>query len=194
MFVHPVPGLFFILLFVLLLRRWLPRLSILLSISLCLLLVALSIPAVGNRIVSPLEDQYPTLQVVPEDAGLILVLGYGHAYRDDRPVNTILSAVALSRLVEGVRLWKTRPQLPLVVSGARPHDNSPSHAQMMAEMAIELGVPENKIVRFDSTFDTEAEIIEAMKVIEVQSNKRLVVVGGSCGARVGGYCMVQTKI
>jgi len=34
-------------------------------------------------------------------------------------------------------------------------------------------------VRFDNTFDTEAEIIEAMKVIEVQSHKRLVVVSSA---------------
>ena len=121
-FVHFIPGVPLLLLCSLLLRRWLPRVSIFLSLFFCAILVAGSFPSVTNTFVRQLEDRYPVLQRVPDDTGLILVLGYGHVIADDKPINTLLFPVALARLTEGVRLWKTGPaenqELKLAVSGA----------------------------------------------------------------------------
>ena len=182
---HLIPGMLLLLLMSLLLRRWLPRLSFFFSVLLCLLLIAASMPQVSNYFVAKLEDQYPVLQVIPADTALILVLGFGHTYTEDRPVNSVLSPVALSRLVEAVRLWKTRPEVTLVVSGASP--GTFSHAELMQNMAIELGVPAEKILRFDQTVDTEAEIKLAIQTLKkTQSDdaskpmeKRLVVVSSA---------------
>ena len=186
---HLIPGMLLLLLMSLLLRRWLPRLSFFFSVLLCLLLIAASMPQVSNYFVAKLEDQYPVLQVIPADTALILVLGFGQTYTEDRPVNSVLSPVALSRLVEAVRLWKTRPEVTLVVSGASP--GTFSHAELMQNMAIELGVPSEKILRFDKTVDTEAEIklaVQALKKtsadptsesVEKSVNNRLVVVSSA---------------
>ena len=182
---HLIPGMLLLLLMSLLLRRRLPRLSFFFSVLLCLLLIAASMPQVSNYFVAKLEDQYPVLQVIPADTTLILVLGAGHTYSEDRPVNSVLSPVALSRLVEAVRLWKTRPEVTLVVSGASA--GAFSHAELMQNMAIELGVPAEKILRFDQTVDTEAEItlaIQTLKKTQVDDvskpvEKRLVVVSSA---------------
>ena len=96
-----------------------------------------------------------------------------------------MSPVALSRLVEAVRLWKTRPEVTLVVSGASP--GAFSHAELMQNMAIELGVPAEKILRFDQTVDTEAEIKLAIQTLKKSQaddaskpmEKRLVVVSSA---------------
>ena len=182
---HLIPGMLLLLLMSLLLRRWLPRLSFFFSVLLCLLLIAASMPQVSNYFVAKLEDQYPVLQVIPADTALILVLGFGQTYTEDRPVNSVLSPVALSRLVEAVRLWKTRPEVTLVVSGASP--GTFSHAELMQNMAIELGVPAEKILRFDQTVDSEAEIKLAIQTLKKSQaddaskpmEKRLVVVSSA---------------
>ena len=70
-------------------------------------------------------------------------------------------------MVEAVRLWKTQPEVTLVVSGAAP--GVFSHAELMQKMAIELGVPAEKIIRFDNTVDTEAEITLAIQTLKKAS-------------------------
>jgi len=181
-FVHFVPGVPFLLLCSLLLRRWMPRASIFLSLFFCLILLAGSFPSVTNSIVLRLESQFPVLQQVPEDTGLILVLGHGHIISEGKPVNSLLSPTALARLTEGVRLWKKKyaetPEIKLALSGAPAVSGSASHAQMMSRMALLLGVPENNIVRFETTRDTEHEISNAVGwlVSNNMKDRRLVVV------------------
>ena len=181
-FVHFIPGVPLLLLGSLLLRRWLPRVSIVLSLLFCAILVAGSFPSVSNAIVRQLEDRYPVLQRVPDDTGLILVLGFGHVIADDKPINSLLFPVALARLSEGVRLWKTRPaarqELKLAVSGASPVPGTVSHAELMSKMALELGVPESSIVKFENTRDTEHEIDTAIDWLASNNmaDNRLVVV------------------
>jgi len=182
-FVHIIPGVPILLFFSLLLRRWLPRFSVFLSLFLCAILLAGSFPSVTKNIVLQLESQFPVLQQVPDDTGLILVLGYGHVIADDKPINTLLYPVALSRLTEGVRLWKAANRLEMVdvklaVSGAAPVPGTTSHAEMMSRMALELDVPESSIVRFDYTLDTEFEIKTAKGWLAANNmaDRRLIVV------------------
>lgn len=182
LFVHVIPGVPILLLIALLCRRWLPTLSHALSIALTVVLIALSIPTVSNYFVTRLENQYPPLSEAPVDTGLILVLGYGHNDADDRSPNSVLTAGALSRIMEGVRLWQTRPESTLVVSGAG-FPGKMSHAQAMKNMALAAGVPDNSILTFDHTRDTAEEIKSAAIVIEQRTaanNKdRLVVVSSA---------------
>ena len=179
-FVHIVPGTFFLLLLSILCRRWLPKTSTILSVFLCCFLIAGSFPPVSNFVVANLENRFPVVQEVPADTGLILVLGYGHNDAVDRPTNSILTAGALSRITEGVRLWKTKPSSTLAVSGAGTFTNV-SHAQVMMNMAIILGVPEDKIVRFDHTRDTVQELDTAARELKnfPQDKARLVVVSSA---------------
>ena len=94
----------------------------------------------------------------------------------------MLFPVALARLSEGVRLWKTRPaarqELKLAVSGAPSVPGTVSHAELMSKMALELGVPESSIVKFENTRDTEHEIDTAVDWLASNNmaDNRLVVV------------------
>ena len=97
----------------------------------------------------------------PADTALILVLGFGHNYAPGRPPNSVLTAGALSRLTEGVRLWRTQQESTLAVSGAGLSQTI-SHAQAMKNMALVLGVPEKKIIMFEDTRDTADEIRTAV--------------------------------
>lgn len=178
-FIHFIPGVPLLLLLSLLLRRWLPRLSYVFSLLLCTLLIAASIPAFTKNVVLSLENQVSVLPSAPADTGLILVHGHGHLISDrPLPINSQLYPVALSRLMEGVRLWKTKPDATLALSGASPIPDTPSHAEKMHEMALLLGVPEERIIRFDWSRDTEDEINSAVGWLKEnpQTGSRLVVV------------------
>ncbi|MEM7258711.1 MAG: ElyC/SanA/YdcF family protein [Pseudomonadota bacterium] len=182
-FVHVIPGVLILLLLALLCRRWLPRLSYALSIVLVLFLIAISLPPVSNHFVARLENTFPPLQQAPADTKLILVLGYGHNEAPGRSPTSILAAGALSRLVEGIRLWRTRPASTLVLSGAGVYGKI-SHAQVMKAAALSLGVPERSIITFDNTLDTADEISAAIQLMgelrqSETSTARLVVVSSA---------------
>jgi len=181
LFVHIIPGVLILLLAVLLCRRWVPRLSYAISILLVLALIVLSRPPVSNYFVERLEHQYPPLLQAPSDTALILVLGYGHNYAPGRPPNSVLTAGALSRLTEGVRLWRSQPQSMLAVSGAGLNQ-AISHAQAMKNMALFLDVPEEKITLFEHTRDTANEIRTALEYLDdraLNEPGRLVVVSSA---------------
>lgn len=181
LFVHVVPGMLLLLLLLLIGRRWFPRFCHTASLVICIALIAASLPPVSKLLVTPLETRFPVLQAVPADTGLILVLGAGHIYRDNTPPNSILRATALSRLTEAVRLWRTAPDVSLAVSGRSPNSQI-NHAEAMKNMAVTLGVPENKIVVFSHTLDTEAEIRAAaghLKNLPSPQNQRVVVVSSA---------------
>ena len=72
-FVHIVPGAFFLLLLALVGRRWFPRLCNTLALLLCIALIAASLPPVSNYFVSQLEDRFPVLQQLPDDTGIVMV-------------------------------------------------------------------------------------------------------------------------
>lgn len=182
-FVHLIPGAFFLLLLTLIGQRWLPRVCNTLSILICTVLIASSIPLFSNYFLSDLEDRNQVLQTAPEDTALILVLGSSHNFAADRPTNSVLSATALSRLMEGVRLWTTKQDALLAVSGAN-FGGPLSHAEISKRMVLELGVPASQIVIFDQSRDTPDEIASATQTLSSMANKgnqnkRLVVVSSA---------------
>ncbi len=121
-----------------------------------LLLALLAWPPFGGALVAPLERQYPP---VIDPAGLdeqldgrlaerraaqeqpepvrVLVLGAGHWPSAERPLSSELSAMAIARLAEGVRLHRALPDSRLVTSGG---GTPPSMAATAAELARSWGV------------------------------------------------------
>jgi len=164
-FVHLVPALFIWLLIAVLLLRVYPKLARTLILMLSISLLALSSAPVSNAIVAPLENRYPVLESLPDNTALVLLLGFGHHYTADRPPNSVLMAVALSRLSEAVRLVKTNEQAKLLVSGAKFRSQI-AHSEAMAAMAIELGVEASRIVYASDTKDTGDEIAFAKRWME----------------------------
>jgi uncharacterized SAM-binding protein YcdF (DUF218 family) len=86
----------------------------------------------------------------------VVVLGGGHGDVAGFSATNKLSSSALARIVEGVRLARVLPQARLIVSGpAAP--GFPSHAAVLAEAAVSLGLDRRRILLIDYAHDTEDE-------------------------------------
>jgi uncharacterized SAM-binding protein YcdF (DUF218 family) len=92
-----------------------------------------------------------------------VVLGGGHVSDPRLPANSQISAAALGRLVEGVRLYKALPGSKLLLSGGVVFDPVPE-AEVMAQVAVVLGVKPHDIRLESNSRDTaeEAEMIAKM--------------------------------
>lgn len=145
-------------------RRGLGR-GLVLAGSLWLLVCCNS--GIGTWMVRGLESQFPSQPALlggdPLPAPLarcefVAVLGGGSTYVPGWPANHLLSSSALARIVEGVRLARRMPQARLIVSGPiNEHVGGPSHAHMLAEVAVSMGVARERIVEIDTARDTEDE-------------------------------------
>jgi uncharacterized SAM-binding protein YcdF (DUF218 family) len=129
------------------------------------LLLLLSLPFLSRQTLIPLEGRYPAL-LHPETVSWgekrgtspkwIVVLGGGHVSDPRLPANSQISAAALGRLVEGVRLYKAIPGSKLLLSGGVVFDPVPE-AEVMARVAVLLGVKPQDISLETDSRDTEAE-------------------------------------
>ncbi len=122
---------------------------------------------VGTWLVQRLEGQFPSQPALLADAPVppplarcqfVAVLGSGHTYVPGWPANNQLSSAALARIIEGVRLVRRLPQAHLIVSGPVNEEvGGPSHARMLADVAVSMGVARERIVEIDTARDTDDE-------------------------------------
>jgi uncharacterized SAM-binding protein YcdF (DUF218 family) len=137
-----------------------------------LLLLLFSSSLISSRVLASLEQRHPAL-LHPESVSWgprssaspkwIVVLGSGHVSDPRLPANSQISPVALSRVVEGVRLQKVIPGSKLLLSGGVVFDPVPE-AEVMAQIAVLLGVKPQDIMLESDSRDTadEAAIIAKM--------------------------------
>jgi uncharacterized SAM-binding protein YcdF (DUF218 family) len=144
------------------------------------LLFLLSSSFFSPKLLAPLEYRYPAL-LHPETISWegdgtstrwIVVLGGGHVSDPALPVNSQISAAELTRMVEGVRLYKAIPQSKLLLSGGVVFDPVPE-AKLMAQIAISLGVKPQDIVLEPNARDTEGE---AAAIAGMINGKKLILV------------------
>lgn len=145
-------------------RRWRRTGRALVTLAVLVLLAA-SNKWVSGRLIAPLESRYPAVgDLHPGDplpsplaaCRYVVVLGGGHDDSDDRPPLSRLSTSARARLAEGIRLLRLLPAAKLVVSG--PSENGgPTHAQVLTDSAVSLGVERTRILMIDDARDTEEE-------------------------------------
>lgn len=128
---------------------------------------------VSSGLIRRLELAYPAVPEVvtgealpPEFVGCrsVVVLGGGHVDAPHLAATNRLSSTSRARLVEGIRLLRALPDANLVVSG-RGAPGQPSHAAVMAEAAISLGISSARIVRLEKPRDTEEEAEEIQKLL-----------------------------
>ena len=112
---------------------------------------------VGDALLAPLVGEYPVFEPV-RALGVrdIVVLGSSYAPRDRIPVTGALDPDGLARIVEGVRLARSRPGSRLLVSGGAPPGFAPS-ALGFAQMAADLGIERSSVVIMDRALDTSQE-------------------------------------
>jgi len=166
------------------LKKWiggllmpLPLVLIILFIAICLLffsryqksakalllfgfvfLFTISLMPVAEKLSRPLERLHPPLlaEKAAQNFDFILILGSGGVADQSIPITGQLSATALSRFMEALRLYNANPNATLVVSGSGFGDIK-SGAELQEILAISIGIPKNKIIRLDNTLDTDDE-------------------------------------
>jgi len=123
--------------------------------------------AAASFLVRPLENRYTPMPefhraedvpVMLRSCVAIVVLGGGHADAPTLSRVNQLSSSSLSRVAEAVRLSRWLPNAKLIVSGH--HTAELSHAQVLGEAEVSLGVNPWRIERMDDPRDTEDEISE----------------------------------
>lgn len=109
-----------------------------------------------------LESAYSPLLTVPKNVNSIVVLGGGNGSDNHYPANTRIGAASLSRLVEGVRLYRQiihqNPNAKLILSGGRLFRYYPE-AGRLKNTAVALGVDPSHIVVENGSQDTLQEAI-----------------------------------
>ncbi len=137
-------------------------------------LVFVSCGPTSNLMLAPIENHHPPISDIAEveDATHVVVLGGGVRHRPDGPSTSQLTESSLTRLAEGIRLYKGIDGSRLVVSGAALGQPEGT-ADVMARVAADKGVAEEKIIAADQTRDTAEE---AAAVAELAGDDPVVVV------------------
>ncbi|WP_435234257.1 envelope biogenesis factor ElyC [Psychromonas sp. PT13] len=121
-------------------------------------LLLLSLLPVSQSLLLPLERKHPPVMQakLAQHVDYILLLGSGGVADPSLPITGQLSATALSRFMEALRIYHANPNAKLVVSGSGFGDLQ-SHAQLVETLALSVGVPSRNIIRLDNTQDTDDE-------------------------------------
>jgi uncharacterized SAM-binding protein YcdF (DUF218 family) len=155
MWLMPLPFCCLLIIFGLLISYWRVHIGRVIAFSGVALLMLFSWQPFANSVLYPLEHQYPTFDIEqPVDA--IVVLGNCHSVSEDIPPMAQLCGTGLYRLMEGYRIWQANPEAELLLSGYSGGERR-SYAEVVGEIALSLGVPENKIRLFPTAQDTQEE-------------------------------------
>lgn len=131
-----------------------------------ILLVVPSLAPVANGLLGPLERRYPAFDAVAAPGGVayVAVLGAAASWDEDLPPGSRLSATALARLAEGIRIQRLFPGSRLIFSGWG--GNQPrSTAEIMAAVAEGLGVETGAMVVLVEPRDTAEEARAVAEVV-----------------------------
>ena len=143
-------------------------------------LYSLSLHHMADVLVYPLESHYraPSNEAL-KDIDAIIVLG-GGAYRKSeiRPEAT-LSRASLARTVGAVKLLRRCDARYIVFTGYSAVEGAPTVGEVMSRTALEMGVPDEKIVieiKASNTFEHPARIVEVFrdtKQMEIEEIKQM---------------------
>jgi uncharacterized SAM-binding protein YcdF (DUF218 family) len=131
-----------------------------------LYLVFLLFP-IAEILIANLERPFPP--VLRPDAGagvrhVVVLSGYGedHSFL---PATSKLAGDTISRMAEGIRLYRMIPGARLIVSGGVVREEDGPIARLMAEFAREMGVPDRDIVMEEKSTTTYENLAEVKKAI-----------------------------
>ena len=114
----------------------------------------------------------------PADVAAIVVLGGGWWPNDQWPSGSQLAESSALRLLEGVRLARALPDVPLLLTGADRQGEIPPVAWGYAQAARELGIAPARLLVLDTPVDTaqEARAVRAALAGTGTARPRLVLV------------------
>jgi len=130
-----------------------------------IILLTFSVLPTAYHLNKPLERSYPPLLVAAQSLDYILVLGSAGVHDKTLPITGQLSATAINRFSEALRLYYANPNARIVVSGSGFGD-SKSHAQLLQTLAVSFAIPTENIIRLDDTQDTAQEAQQMSAIIK----------------------------
>lgn len=155
---HPLILILMAVSLILVLRRR-KRAWILLAVSI-LFFYLLSIGPVSDGLARGLENRYPSPGQIPEGLTNVVVLGGGTLNLGaDLPPESRLGRSALSRALTGVRWLRRLEDGRLILSGGgwRGEKMEETSSLLMKNLAMDMGVEENRIVISPGSRDTREE-------------------------------------
>jgi uncharacterized SAM-binding protein YcdF (DUF218 family) len=122
--------------------------------------------AFSHFLITPLERQYTSL-LHPPKVPYIVVLGSGHHSNDKLSIIAQTHKTSLSRIGEGIRLYKQLDGAKLITSGYEGHDSKP-HALVQKNVAVALGVRAEEIIPLSQPRDTQEEAMAVKEIVKSQ--------------------------
>jgi uncharacterized SAM-binding protein YcdF (DUF218 family) len=124
-------------------------------------------------LVTQLESRYPPLVQAPKGVNTIVVLGAGVGGSKQYPANTRLDAASLSRLIEGVRLYRQLQEkgisARLILSGGRVFGVATTTARDLRNTALVLGVTPKDMLIENGSADTYEEALYLKPLLKGQA-------------------------
>lgn len=155
MWLMPLPFSCLLIIFGLTLSYWRAQIGRLIAFAGVSLLMLASWQPFANSVLYPIEQNYRRFNIEqPVDA--IVVLGNCHVVNTEIPPMAQLCGTGLYRLMEGYRIWQANPSAELLLSGYEG-DEPQSYAETVGKIALDLGVPAEKIRLFPQAKDTQEE-------------------------------------
>ena len=155
MWLMPLPFCCLVIIFGLVVSYWRAHIGRTIAFSGVAFLMLFSWQPFANSVLYPLENNYPSFDLSqPVDA--VVVLGNCHTVNDEIPPMAQLCGTSLYRLMEGYRIWQANPEAELLLSGYAGNESRP-YAEVAGEVALNLGVPKEKIRLFPTAQDTQEE-------------------------------------
>jgi uncharacterized SAM-binding protein YcdF (DUF218 family) len=124
-------------------------------------------PMVANWLYVALEGDPSTagrIEVQRDDASLVIVLSSGEMHTPSGERAVRLDVDGWERLVEGVRLWR-RTGGHLLFTGGPPGEESGSIAALMAGVAVDMGVPRERIRLVSQSKNTYEDLSQARSIV-----------------------------
>ena len=155
MWLMPLPFCCLVIIFGLIISYWRVHIGRTIAFLGVTALMLFSWQPFANSVLYPLENKSPTFDITqPVDA--IVVLGNCHQVNNDIPPMAQLCGSGLYRLMEGYRIWQANPEAELLLSGYAGDESRP-YADIVGEIAVNLGVPIANIRLFPTAQDTQQE-------------------------------------
>ena len=184
----PFP-LFLCLMFIGVIFLWVPgkqKIGKIIVTAGLIFLFVFSLPFVPNQFLGQLERQYahPMLTGHNESGFLnvkyVVVLAGGHVLDSNIPITSQFLNPGIVRCIEGIRLHNKLEGSKLVLSGG-PGIDPVTDAELMAQLAVDLGVSRDNIILESKSLNTQDEAVYVKPI--VGSEKFILVTSASHMAR-----------
>lgn len=132
------------------------------TLFLLLFVTLFSLQEVNDLLYKSLEEESMYAVNCPKDA--VVVLGGGYYYSDDDEKTPELNGESALRVVKGVQVFRECNTLWLVFSGRARQGLKEKHGELMRELALQMGVPQERIIIETDSLNTREHSIYLKKL------------------------------